>query len=79
MKKGLETYIYSALGIVAMLGILVAFNFIAARGKQRVDLTEERAYTLSPGTRGLHARRPKRLRIRFIVARNAPECANGPK
>jgi hypothetical protein len=43
MKKGLETSIYSALGIVAMLGILVAFNFIAARGKQRIDLTEERA------------------------------------
>ena len=40
MKKGLETYIYSALGIVAMLGMLVAFNFIAARGKQRANLAK---------------------------------------
>ena len=39
MKRGLETYLYSTLGILAMLGILLALNLIAARGKVRLDLT----------------------------------------
>ena len=69
MKKGLETYIYSALGIVAMLGILVAFNFIAARGKQRIDLTQERAYTLSPGTRAILAKLDTPVQVRFYCTR----------
>ena len=33
MKKGLETWLYSTLGVVAMLVILVAINVIAARAK----------------------------------------------
>ena len=70
MKRGLETYFYSTLGIVAMLGILVAFNFIAARGKARIDLTEERAYTLSEGTRNILAKLDTPVQIRFYCSRN---------
>lgn len=69
MKRGLETYIYSTLGIVAMLAILVALNIIAARGKQRIDLTAERAYTLSPGTKAILAKLDTPVQIRFYCSR----------
>ena len=71
MKKGLETYIYSTLGIVAMLAILIAVNIIAARGKQRIDLTAERAYTLSPGTKAILAKLDTPVQIRFYCSRGA--------
>ena len=73
MKKGLETYFYSTLGIAAMLGILVAQNFNAARGKQRIDLTAERAYTLSPGTRAILAKLDTPVQVRFYCTRGENE------
>ena len=69
MKKGLETYIYSTIGIVAMLAILVVGNIIAARGKQRIDLTAERAYTLSPGTKAILSKLDTPVQIRFYCSR----------
>ncbi len=69
MKRGLETYIYSTLGIVAMLAIIIAINIIAARGKQRIDLTAERAYTLSPGTKAILAKLDTPVQIRFYCSR----------
>jgi ABC-type uncharacterized transport system involved in gliding motility auxiliary subunit len=67
--KGLETYLYSTLGVVAMLVIVVAFNLIAARAKARLDLTAERAYTLSPGTRNILAKLDTPVQIRFYCTR----------
>ena len=69
MKKGLETYIYSTIGIAAMLVILVVANVIAARGKQRIDLTAERAYTLSKGTREILAKLDTPVVVRFYCTR----------
>ena len=69
MKKGLETYIYSTIGIAAMLAILVVVNIIAARGKQRIDLTAERAYTLSPGTKAILAKLDTPVQVRFYCTR----------
>ncbi len=63
--KGLETWLYSTLGVVAMLAIVVAFNIIAARAKTRIDLTEERAYTLSQGTRNILAKLDTPVQVRF--------------
>ena len=69
MKKGFETYIYSTVGVVAMLAIIVAFNIIAARGKRRIDLTAEHAYTLSPGTKAILAKLDTPVQIRFYCSR----------
>ena len=69
MKKGLETYIYSTIGIVAMLAILVVCNIIAARGKQRIDLTAERAYTLARGTKAILSKLDTPVQIRFYCTR----------
>lgn len=65
MKKGLETSLYSTLGVVAMLIIVVAFNIIAARAKTRIDLTAERAYTLSQGTRNILTKLDTPVQVRF--------------
>ena len=68
-KKGFETYIYSAVGVAATLVLLVAINVIAAQAKQRVDLTAERAYTLSAGTRAILSKIDTPVQIRFYCTR----------
>jgi ABC-type uncharacterized transport system involved in gliding motility auxiliary subunit len=70
-KKQLETFLYSTIGIVAMALILIAFNLIAAQVRQRVDLTAENAYTLSPGTRAILAKLDTPIQIRFYCTKNA--------
>ena len=50
-KKSLETILYSTAGIVVMLLILVAANVITGVKPVRADLTQEKAFTLSDGTK----------------------------
>ena len=50
MKK-YEHLIYSAVGLVALVLLLIAFNYLAATASARVDLTEGNLYTLSEGTK----------------------------
>lgn len=70
MKKNhLETWLYSSLGVLAMLGVVIIFNALAARVKVRVDLTAERAYTLSPGTRAILKKLDTPVQIRFYCTR----------
>src|SRR5437899_12313651 len=64
-KKSLETILYSAAGVVAMLAILVAFNFIIGLAPKRMDLTQEKAYTLSDGTRAILKKVDSPVKIRF--------------
>jgi len=64
-KKSLETILYSTAGIGAMALILIAFNVITSTVKTRVDLTKEKAYTLSAGTRAILAKLDTPLKVRF--------------
>jgi ABC-type uncharacterized transport system involved in gliding motility auxiliary subunit len=68
-KKGLETWLYSSLGVLAMFLIIVVVNAIASRVKVRVDLTAERAYTLSAGTRAILTKLDTPVQIRFYCTR----------
>ena len=70
-KKQLETFLYSAIGIAAVALILLAVNLIAAKARQRIDLTAENAYTLSPGTRAILAKLDTPIQIRFYCTKNA--------
>src|SRR5437773_7259859 len=70
-KKSLQTILYSTAGVAAMALILIAFNFIAGAAKKRVDLTAEKAYTLSPGTRAILAKLDTPVQIRFYCTKNA--------
>ena len=55
-KKTLETFLYSAGGVVAMAVILVGVNLLIGATRTRFDLTKEKAYTLSAGTKAIWAR-----------------------
>jgi gliding motility-associatede transport system auxiliary component len=70
-KKRLETLLYSTIGIAAMALVLVAVNLIASPLRQRIDLTAENAYTLSPGTRAILAKLDTPVQIRFYCTKNA--------
>ncbi len=64
-KKSLETILYSAAGIAAMALIVIAFNVITGTVKKRVDLTKEKAYTLSAGTRAILGKLDTQVKVRF--------------
>src|SRR3954470_18369702 len=70
-KKQVETFFYSTIGIVAMVLLLIAINFIASRARARIDLTSEKAYTLSPGTRAILAKLDTPVQIRFYCTKNS--------
>ena len=49
MKKNtFETALYSVIGVIVLLGVLVAFNVVTAAFKTRVDLTRRRCTPFPP-------------------------------
>src|SRR5580765_5853548 len=70
-KKSLGIVLFSAVGVIAMFLVLVAINFIAGHFKQRIDLTAEKAYTLSKGTRAILAKLDTPVQVRFYVSQRA--------
>jgi ABC-type uncharacterized transport system involved in gliding motility auxiliary subunit len=69
-KKSIETILYSTAGVAAMAVFLIAFNFITGRAKERLDLTKEKAYTLSPGTRAILSKLDTPVKIRFYCTQS---------
>jgi ABC-type uncharacterized transport system involved in gliding motility auxiliary subunit len=67
-KQSLQTLLYSTTGVVAMALILIAFNVITGAAKVRVDLTKERAYTLSDGTRAILKKLDTPVKVRFYCS-----------
>ena len=68
-NKGLQTWLYSSLGVAAMFVIIVIINALASGVKTRIDLTAERAYTLSAGTRAILSKLDTPIQIRFYCTR----------
>jgi ABC-type uncharacterized transport system involved in gliding motility auxiliary subunit len=68
-NKGLSTWLYSSLGVVAMFLIIVIVNALASTLRTRMDLTAEHAYTLSNGTRSILAKLDTPIQIRFYCTR----------
>lgn len=66
-NKQFETILYSTVGVVALLIILLGINFIAGRARQRIDLTAEKAHTLSKGTRDILQKLDSEIKIRYYV------------
>jgi ABC-type uncharacterized transport system involved in gliding motility auxiliary subunit len=67
-NKRLETILYSAIGVAAVLLLLIALNFILSLAKVRLDLTEEKAFTLSKGTKAILAKLDTPVTIRFYYS-----------
>lgn len=80
-KKQFETLLYSVVGVGAMLLIVLVANFIVGTFKQRIDLTHEKLYTLSEGTRNiLKSLDPKdKLEIRFYFSQGEKDMDTGLK
>ena len=71
-KKTFETLLYSMGGVAAMAIILIAVNVLAGTFKQRVDLTKDKAFTLSPGTRAILTKLDTPIKIRFYCTQGEP-------
>ena len=72
-KKQIETFLYSIVGVAAMFLIIVALNFIFGAFKQRVDLTQEKLYTLSDGTKAILKKLDGQVEIRFYCTQGEKE------
>src|SRR5581483_2147479 len=66
--KKYEPLLYSAVGLVALFLVLVAANFLLSRVPARVDLTEGKLYTLSPGTRKILAGLSSPVKIKLYIS-----------
>ncbi|MBU6182887.1 MAG: Gldg family protein [Verrucomicrobia bacterium] len=73
MKKPLHTILYSGIGIAAVLALVVALNFLAGIFKQRIDLTGEKAFTLSQGTREILGKLDTPVKIRLYASLANPD------
>ena len=51
MKGKFDSLLYSVVGVIAVLIIIVAINLLGGFFKFRSDLTENKLYTLSSGTK----------------------------
>lgn len=60
--------LYSAGGVLAMAVILIAVNVITGPVKARVDLTDEKVFTLSKGTREILKNLDTPVKIRFYFS-----------
>ncbi|MBU6408905.1 MAG: Gldg family protein [Verrucomicrobia bacterium] len=74
-RKSFETLLYSVGGVLVMAALLVAVNLIASGWACRADLTQDKIYTLSPGTRAILARLASPVTIRFYWTQNATPTA----
>lgn len=71
-KKRFETYLYSAIGVIVMAVIVIAINIIVRPMTTRLDLTEDKAYTLSDGTKRVLAKLDTPVQIRFYFSAKDP-------
>jgi ABC-type uncharacterized transport system involved in gliding motility auxiliary subunit len=67
-NKSVETLLYSGAGLVFVALALIAINLISQSVKVRADLTKEKAYTLSPGTRAILKKLDTPVKIRFYCS-----------
>ncbi|MEI7729001.1 MAG: Gldg family protein [Verrucomicrobiota bacterium] len=68
--KSFETVLYSTVGVAIMLLIVVAINFMVGLWRFRMDLTEEKAYTLSAGTKAILGKLDGPVKVRFYCTQN---------
>jgi ABC-type uncharacterized transport system involved in gliding motility auxiliary subunit len=75
-KKSLETILYSSAGIVVLLALVVAVNVLTGVKPVRVDLTQEKAYTLSDGTRAVLRKLDTPVKLRFYCTQSENATAD---
>src|SRR5687768_7435783 len=78
-KRHLETLLYSTGGVLALLAVLVAFNFLASAINLRIDLTEGRVYTLSSGTKAILSKLEAPVKVRLYYSQGSSAVPVGLK
>jgi ABC-type uncharacterized transport system involved in gliding motility auxiliary subunit len=66
-KKNIENFLFSVGGIAAMFLLLAGIYVIAHLASARVDLTQEKMFTLSPGTKAILKKLDTPVQIRFYA------------
>ncbi len=72
-KNKWEPMLYSGIGVVGMALILIALGVIAGTVKARVDLTADRVYTLSEGTKKIIGKLDTPVTVRFYCTHSESE------
>ena len=67
-KKQLETLFYSTGGVIALVAVLIAINFLLSVVNLRADLTEGDVYTLSSGTKSILSKLEAPVKIRLYYS-----------
>ncbi|HEX3443757.1 MAG TPA: GldG family protein, partial [Chthoniobacterales bacterium] len=70
MKKVVENWLFSVVGVVALLIILIALNVLGNFAKFRWDLTENHLYTLSQGSQRIVQKLDTPVEIRFYYSKD---------
>jgi ABC-type uncharacterized transport system involved in gliding motility auxiliary subunit len=69
-QKNFETLLYSTAGVVVMFVVVIALYVVTSALTERIDLTSEQAFTLSPGTRKILRRLDSRVTIRYYCTQS---------
>lgn len=64
-KKSFQSILYSSAGVVVVFVLVIALNVIFGAHPFRADLTQEKAYTLSAGTKAVLAKLDGPVTVRF--------------
>src|SRR3954467_4804506 len=67
-QKKSETLLYSAVGVAVMFVVIIAVNLIASVVRGRLDMTQDKLYTLSPGTRAILKKVDSPVEVRFYFS-----------
>jgi ABC-type uncharacterized transport system involved in gliding motility auxiliary subunit len=70
MKRVVESWLFSVIGVGALVIILVAVNVVANLKNFRWDLTENHLYTLSPGTQRILQKLDTEVEVRFYYSKD---------
>jgi len=70
--KKFETLLYSAVGVAVMFVVIIAVNLIGSAARTRLDATEDKLYTLSPGTRSILKKLDSPVEVRFYFSESEP-------
>src|SRR6202162_858573 len=70
MKGKFDSLLYSIVGVIAVLVIIVAINLLAGFLKFRSDLTENKLYTLSDGTKKILDKLDTDVTVRFYFSKD---------
>jgi ABC-type uncharacterized transport system involved in gliding motility auxiliary subunit len=70
MKGKFDSLLYSVVGVVAVLVLLVGINLLGGLFKVRSDLTENKLYTLSNGTKKILKKLDTDVVIRFYFSKD---------